>query len=100
MINAGAAAAFRIDHQQNKTFGVVGNVAPRQLGGDILANAIRIVWRMARLLATLLGIIVPSAKVVDLSAKSPAASDGAVAKLSASVIIPVVKIRSVIIVFL
>ena len=55
---------------------------------------------LAVLLATFFGMILPSAKVVDLSVKSSAASAAAVAKPSASVIMLAAKIPSVIMVFL
>src|SRR5262249_13575275 len=43
MIDASTATALGVDHQKNEALGAVWHVGPRELGGDVIANAIRIV---------------------------------------------------------
>src|ERR1700747_2397780 len=54
VIDAGAAAAFGIDHQKDEALGAVRYVAPRQLRRDVLADAIWIVRHVGRAVGNLL----------------------------------------------
>src|SRR5215217_2247327 len=46
MVDSAAAAAFQIDHQDSETFGPRGSVNPRQLGRNVLADAVLVLRRV------------------------------------------------------
>jgi hypothetical protein len=74
MTAAGAAAAFGIAHQQNEALGAVRNVLHDNCGEMFSPTQFGLLGRLARLSATRFGMILPSAKVVDLRVKISAAS--------------------------
>src|SRR6516165_2984732 len=92
VINAGTAAAFGVDHQKTKVVVPSGTLLQENCGETLSPTQFGLLLPFALVLATFFGIILPSAKVVDLSVTTSAASAAAAVKPTATAAVATTKI--------